>query len=235
MLDRFRTAGTTVADHRPGITGAFAAQGGLFVIQRQGAAGALLDALRRATGAPAALERPDAQAARREGIPVHQGPLWGDPPKDPVAIRERARCYRVDAGGGQKTGFYLDQRDARDLVQALAPGRRVLDLFAYTGGFSVAAAHGGAQSIAVVESSVEAIETAERHLEPWAATIPLRFSRDDAFGFARSTFRSGEHSRGSAVDGAPLPFEITQITIDATAHKARLRIAPIVVAQRGGS
>jgi 23S rRNA (cytosine1962-C5)-methyltransferase len=61
----------------------------------------------------------------------------------------------------------------------------VLDLFAYTGGFAVAAAHGGAQSIAVVESSVEAIETAERHLEPWAATIPLRFSRDDAFGFAR--------------------------------------------------
>ena len=92
--------------------------------------------------------------------PVHQGPLWGDPPKDPIAIRERARSYRVDVGAGQKTGFYLDQRDARDLVQALAPGRRVLDLFAYTGGFAVAAAHGGAQSITVVESSVEAIETA---------------------------------------------------------------------------
>jgi hypothetical protein len=57
----------------------------------------------------------------------------------------------------------------------------------------------------------------------------------DAFGIARTTFRSGEHSRATAVDGAPLPFEITQITIDATAHKARLRISPIVGAQRGGS
>ena len=145
----------------------------------------VVDALRRATGAAAAFERPDAQAARREGIAVHQGPLWGDPPKDPIAIMERARSYRVDVGAGQKTGFYLDQRDARDLVQSLASGRRVLDLFSYTGGFAVAAAHGGAQSIAVVESSAEALEAAERHLEPWASTIRMRFSRDDAFGFAR--------------------------------------------------
>ena len=145
----------------------------------------VVDALRRATGASAAFERPDAQAARREGIAVHQGPLWGDPPKDPIEIHERARSYRVDVGAGQKTGFYLDQRDARDLVQTLAPGRRVLDLFAYTGGFSVAAAHGGAQSVTVVESSAEALEAAERHLEPWASTLQLRLSRDDAFGFAR--------------------------------------------------
>ena len=145
----------------------------------------IADALRSATRAPAALERPDAPAARREGIPVQQGPLWGDPPKDPIAIREHGRSYRVDVGAGQKTGFYLDQRDARDLVQALAPGRRVLDLFAYTGGFAVAAAHGGAASIAVVESSAEAIETAERHLEPWAASIPLRFAREDAFAYTR--------------------------------------------------
>jgi 23S rRNA (cytosine1962-C5)-methyltransferase len=145
----------------------------------------IADALRRATGASSALERPDAPAARREGIAVQQGPLWGDPPKDPIAITERGRNYRVDVGAGQKTGFYLDQRDARDLVQSLASGRRVLDLFAYTGGFSVAAAQGGAQSIAVVESSAEAIETAERHLEPWATSIPLRFAREDAFAYTR--------------------------------------------------
>jgi 23S rRNA (cytosine1962-C5)-methyltransferase len=145
----------------------------------------IADALRSATRASAALERPDAPAARREGIPVQQGALWGDPPKDPIAISEHGRSYRVDVGAGQKTGFYLDQRDARDLVQALAPGRRVLDLFAYTGGFAVAAAHGGAQSIAVVESSAEAIEAAERHLEPWATKVPLRFAREDAFAYTR--------------------------------------------------
>ena len=143
------------------------------------------DALRSATGAGAALERPDAQAARREGIPSQQGPLWGDPPKDPIEIHERARRYRVDVGAGQKTGFYLDQRDARDLVQQLAGGRRVLDLFAYTGGFSVAAAQGGATEITAVESSAEALEMAARHLAPWQDTLPLTLARDDAFRFVR--------------------------------------------------
>jgi 23S rRNA (cytosine1962-C5)-methyltransferase len=146
---------------------------------------AIADALRAATGAAAALERPDAAAARREGIPVQQGALWGDPPKDPIAIRERARAYRVDAGAGQKTGFYLDQRDARDLVEALAGGRRVLDLFAYTGGFAVAAAHGGASALTLVESSEDAIALAALHLEPWHERLPLRLEHGDAFRFLR--------------------------------------------------
>lgn len=145
----------------------------------------IADALQSATGAHAALERPDAQAARREGIPSQQGALWGDPPKDPIAIRERARRYSVDVGAGQKTGFYLDQRDARDLVEQLAAGRRVLDLFAYTGGFAVAAAQGGASAITVVESSAEAIEMAGRHLEPWQDTRPIALAREDAFRFVR--------------------------------------------------
>jgi 23S rRNA (cytosine1962-C5)-methyltransferase len=144
------------------------------------------DALRSATGAAAALERPDAPAARREGIASQQGALWGDPPKDPIAIRERARRYQVDTGSGQKTGFYLDQRDARDLVEQIADGRRVLDLFAYTGGFSVAAAHGGARAITLVESSAEALEHAARHLAPWRDERPIELARDDAFRFARN-------------------------------------------------
>jgi 23S rRNA (cytosine1962-C5)-methyltransferase len=144
------------------------------------------DALRGATGAAAALERPDAPAARREGIASQQGALWGDPPKDPIAIRERARSYGVDTGAGQKTGFYLDQRDARDLVEQIAAGRRVLDLFAYTGGFSVAAAHGGARAITAVESSAEALELAARHLAPWRDARPIELARDDAFRFVRN-------------------------------------------------
>jgi 23S rRNA (cytosine1962-C5)-methyltransferase len=78
------------------------------------------DALRAATGAAAGFERPDAAAARREGMAAHQGPLWGAAPAAPVAIAERGRRYWIDAVAGQKTGFYLDQRDARDLVERLA-------------------------------------------------------------------------------------------------------------------
>jgi M6 family metalloprotease-like protein len=54
----------------------------------------------------------------------------------------------------------------------------------------------------------------------------------DAFGITRTSFRSGEHSRARAVDGTPLPFQITEISIDGAAHRARLRISPVVVAQR---
>lgn len=177
------------------------------------------DALRRATGATAAFERPDAQAARREGIAVHQGPLWGDPPKDPIEIRERARSYRVDVGAGQKTGFYLDQRDARDLVQSLAPGRRVLDLFSYTGGFSVAAAHGGAASITTIDSSGEALAAAEQHLAPWADAIPLTLAREDAFRFLR-------HAEGPwdllIVDPPPLARRSGDVSAASRAYKDTL-------------
>jgi 23S rRNA (cytosine1962-C5)-methyltransferase len=138
---------------------------------------AIADALRQATGAARGFERADAAAARREGIAVRQGPLWGDAPEVPVSIRERARHYGVDPVAGQKTGFYLDQRDARDLLQCVAAGRRVLDLFSYTGGFSVAAAAGGAAAITAL---------CERNLEPWSASRPLRLVRADAFRFVRA-------------------------------------------------
>ncbi len=143
-------------------------------------------ALRDATGAACALERPDAAAARREGIAALPGTLWGQAPDAPVSIRERGRRYRVDVRHGQKTGFYLDQRDARDLVEALAPGRRVLDLFAYTGAFSVAAAAGGARSVALVDGSAEALALAEQNLEPFAGKLRVRVERADAFRFVRS-------------------------------------------------
>src|SRR5690606_13736570 len=71
-------------------------------------------ALRAASGAAAGFERPDAAAARREGMAIQQGPLWGAAPAGPIAIDERGRRYQVDVVGGQNTGFYLDQRDARD-------------------------------------------------------------------------------------------------------------------------
>jgi 23S rRNA (cytosine1962-C5)-methyltransferase len=143
------------------------------------------EALRAATGAAAGLERPDAAAARREGIPTRQGILWGELPSQAVRIVERGRRYRVDTIGGQKTGFYLDQRDARDLVQRIAGGRRVLDLFAYTGGFAVAAACGGASAVDLVESSADALALARLHLEPLADRVPARFEHADAFRFVR--------------------------------------------------
>lgn len=172
-------------------------------------------ALRAASGAAAGFERPDAAAARREGMAIQQGPLWGAAPAGPIAIDERGRRYQVDVVGGQKTGFYLDQRDARDLVERVARGRRVLDLFAYTGGFAVAAARGGAAALTVVDSSAEALEGARRHLAPWS-DLPLRLERDDVFRFVRR-----EEARHDlvVVDPPPLARRAGDVDRAARAYK----------------
>jgi 23S rRNA (cytosine1962-C5)-methyltransferase len=144
----------------------------------------LVRALREATGAACGFERSDA-SARREGFAGQSGVLWGEAPESPIEISERDRRYGVDIVAGQKTGFYLDQRDARDLVQQLARGRRVLDLFAYTGGFAVAAARGGAEEVTLVESSEAALGLAEKNLQRNDAVSNVRIVREDAFGFLR--------------------------------------------------
>jgi len=119
--------------------------------------------LMAATGAAAGLLRPDAVALRRAGVAAEERVLWGGLPAGPIAIEERGRRYLVDVRHGQKTGFYLDQRDARDLVASLAAGRRVLDAFAYTGGFAVAALAGGAARVVAVESSETALALAREN------------------------------------------------------------------------
>jgi 23S rRNA (cytosine1962-C5)-methyltransferase len=188
---------------------------------------AIARSLREATGLPVGVERADAAAARREGFEPRSGALWGEPPGGPVWIREGERRYAVDVREGQKTGFYLDQRDARDRVQALAAGRRVLDLFAYTGGFSVAAARGGASALTLVESSQSALALARENLR--ANDAPeAELVQGDAFRF----LRSGDASYDLIViDPPPLARSHRDVDRAARAYKDLLmfglrRIAP---------
>jgi 23S rRNA (cytosine1962-C5)-methyltransferase len=207
-----------------GLPGLVADRYGELVVLRLATAGMdarrarVAEALRAASGAAAGFERPDAAAARREGMAARQAPLWGDAPAAPVAIAERGRRYWIDAVAGQKTGFYLDQRDARDLVERLARGRRVLDLFAYTGGFAVAAARGGAAALTVVDSSAEALAGAQRNLEPWAP-LPVRLERDDAFRFVRRD--EGRYDL-LVVDPPPLARRAADVARAARAYKDAL-------------
>lgn len=80
-------------------------------------------------------------------------------------IKENGHLFQVDWREGQKTGFFLDQRENRAKVQSFSKGRRVLNLFCYTGGFSVYALAGGALSVDSVDSSAKAIELLERNIE----------------------------------------------------------------------
>ena len=84
--------------------------------------------------------------------------------EEPVAaIEENGLRFTVDAREGQKTGFFLDQRENRALAASLAGGRRVLNLFSYTGAFGVYAAAGGATSVENVDSSAGALELAKKN------------------------------------------------------------------------
>jgi 23S rRNA (cytosine1962-C5)-methyltransferase len=144
------------------------------------------DALRSASGAAVGFERADPASARREGIAAREGLLWGDSAPDaPVSIREADCNFQVNVVHGQKTGFYLDQRDGRVLAARLAVGRDVLDLFSYTGGFATACARAGASSVVLVDSSAEALEQAKAQLAANAPDCRAEFERADAFRWLR--------------------------------------------------
>jgi 23S rRNA (cytosine1962-C5)-methyltransferase len=106
--------------------------------------------------------RADSTLARLEGFELEAGTLWGELPADPLVISEHGIRYYIDLEGGQKTGAYLDQRDNHRQAAQYLSGRRVLDMFCYTGGFALAASMlGKAASVVAVDSSRKAIETAE--------------------------------------------------------------------------
>lgn len=113
----------------------------------------LADALIEQTGCARIYERSDADVRELEGLPVRSGVMRGDAPAVPLEIVEHGLRYAVDVVAGQKTGFYIDQRDNRHRIRELASGREVLNCFCYTGGFSIAALAGGARSVVSVDSS----------------------------------------------------------------------------------
>lgn len=124
----------------------------------------LIDALHAASGCGQIYERSDADVRALEGLPARAGSLRGAALVGPVIISEHALNYRVDIVAGQKTGFFLDQRDNRAVIGALARNRDVLNCFCYTGGFTLSALHGGARSVMSVDSSGAALELAKANV-----------------------------------------------------------------------
>ncbi|OGA35551.1 MAG: 23S rRNA methyltransferase [Betaproteobacteria bacterium RIFCSPLOWO2_12_FULL_64_23] len=124
----------------------------------------LADAVRELTGCACVFERSDADVRALEGLPAKSGVLHGALPAAGVQLREHGLAYGVDVAAGHKTGFYLDQRDNRKRIGALARGREVLNCFCYTGGFTLNALAGGAKSVLSVDSSADALAQAQENL-----------------------------------------------------------------------
>jgi 23S rRNA (cytosine1962-C5)-methyltransferase len=126
-----------------------------------------------------------------EGLELQDGVLWGQVPAEPVTIEEAGLRFRVHLGEGQKTGFYLDQRENRRAVARLAKGRRVLDAFCYTGGFGLLAAHAGAREVLGVDVSEAALALAQENAR-LNGLINLSWVREDVFSHLTRLVEAGE-------------------------------------------
>ena len=122
--------------------------------------GTILESLRSLLGPRAIYERNDASSRRLEGLPLTKGFAWGEG-ETAIWIEEAGLLFLAEVAEGQKTGFFLDQRETRQVVRALARGRDVLDCFCYSGGFAINAAAGAAASVLGIDISAQAVSWAE--------------------------------------------------------------------------
>jgi 23S rRNA (cytosine1962-C5)-methyltransferase len=132
-------------------------------------------------------ERSDVATRKEEGLPEGCGLLYGKEVPDRVEIEEEGCRFHVNVKRGQKTGFYLDQRENRMVLRRMSEGRRVLDCFSYTGAFSIHAGLGGAREVTLIDSSDEALTRARDHFAlNLLENVDLKWMRGDAFDVTRT-------------------------------------------------
>ncbi len=161
--------------------------------------------------------------------------LWGEEPPDRIAIVEHGMKLLVDVRRGQKTGLFLDQRENRRLVRELARGRaEALNCFSYTGGFSVAAALGGARHVVSVDVDREAIALARENFQQNGLDpADHAFATDDAFELLARYRQQGR--RFDLVVCDPPAFAKSQRAVEgALAGYASLNRAALAVLAPGG-
>jgi 23S rRNA (cytosine1962-C5)-methyltransferase len=131
-------------------------------------------------------ERSDVALRKEEGLAESSGLLYGKEVPEFIEIEEYGCRFRANVKKGQKTGFYLDQRENRFFLEGLSKGKKVLDSFCYTGGFSIHAGLGGARDVTLVDSSEEALAIAEEHFTlNQSEKIPHQMIRGDVFDILR--------------------------------------------------
>ncbi|MGO9112345.1 MAG: class I SAM-dependent rRNA methyltransferase [Thermoguttaceae bacterium] len=179
------------------------------------------------------LLRSERDIVRAEGLELDPGLRWGRMPEGPVEILDQGLRYGVDLAEGQKTGLYLDQRENRAAAARLMNGRRVLDMFCYTGGFSLAAAAlGKAREVLGFDSSQRAVTQARANAER-NGLCNVRFESGDAFDTLHALKTAGERFDGLVLD--PPKFARSRGGVeDALRAYARLNRLAIDVLAPGG-
>ena len=200
MQDDRHTGCRLVHAESDGLPGVVADRYGEVVVVQLSSAGAeqwrdaIVDALAAVPGVSCVYERSDAEVRKLEGLAPRTGVVRGSLPT-PVSFHEDGLAYRVDVAAGQKTGFYLDQRDNRRAIRALAAGRDTLNVFCYSGGFTLAALAGGASRVTSLDSSEAALGEARANLaaNPQLDAARAEWLEADAFATLRK-FRDAARS-----------------------------------------
>lgn len=183
-----------------GLPGVVADQYGDTVVVQLTSAGAdkwrqaIVAGLVKATGCARIYERSDSDVRGLEGLEPTVGWLYGEPSVDGLAIDENGVQLAVDVVGGHKTGFYLDQRDNRAWLRSVAAGKDILNCFCYTGGFSLQALAGGAQSVLSIDSSGPALTQARANLalNPQLPAERAEWREADVFQALRDFRQAGQ-------------------------------------------
>ena len=160
--------------------------------------------------------------------------LWGQEPPAEFTVRENGLNFLANIYEGQKTGLYLDQRDNRSIVRAWAAGARVLDVFSYTGGFSVNALEGGALYATIVDRADQALHDAHRNV------MANRFKpnqyetvRADAYEYLKTLVSQGKTYDLVILDPPSLARRKTQRTKALKSYRRLNRLAFQSVANGG--
>lgn len=164
--------------------------------------------------------------------------LYGEPITAPLTFRENGLRFEFDPVHGQKTGFFLDQRDNRARVEQLAAGKRVLNAFSYNGGFSLAAARGGALEVTSLDQSGPALASSRRNFALNARTPAVAAARhltieDDAFNAMAELLKQGQQYGLVIIDPPAFAVRRTQVK-EALASYGRLAHLGVSLLAAGG-
>ncbi|MBR2822218.1 MAG: class I SAM-dependent rRNA methyltransferase [Clostridia bacterium] len=156
-------------------------------------------------------ERNDVPVRELEGLSQMTGLLYGTVP-DRVEIRENGVRFLVDVKEGQKTGFFLDQKENRAAIAPFVKGKRVLDCFCHTGSFALHAGYFGAADVTGVDISEYACECARENAALNGLTDRIQFVAANAFDFLGEKSRAGEQYDVIILD--PPAFTKSRSTVD---------------------
>jgi 23S rRNA (cytosine1962-C5)-methyltransferase len=192
----------------------------------------LLEAIEDVVDPKCVVLRADTPSRALEGLPLYSRAAKGDEPQR-LQVEENGTRYFADATGGQKTGWYYDQRDNRAFMARLAREKSVLDTYCYTGGFAILAARFGAIEASGIDSSGPALHLAEEAAIANGVARACRFVKSDAMEELERLSTAGESF--DLVIADPPPFVPARKDLEAGAHAYRklARLAASVTLTNG--